>query len=252
MRILIAADDAFRATRIKASLTNRNWVCDTIDLGTNGLQVAEAAPGYNIILLDLTLSGGDVAYAVRRLHTAYSPAPILILSYPAGGDHSLKDLGFGADQFLTAPLSRSQLVARIHAVIQRSTGHRPSVIRTGKLVVQLDCHSVSVDNWAVHLTVKEYAILELLSRHKGTILTKEMLLDHLYGGMDEPKAKIIDVFVCKLRKKLAVATGGEHYIKTVWGRGYVLGDAPQPDNCEEIARRQSHRVSDRKRFGQSQ
>src|SRR6516165_7571265 len=99
-----------------------------------------------------------------------------------------------------------------------------STIRTGMLVVNLDTRVVSVNEKPVHLTGKEYGILELLSRRKGTTLTKEMFLDHLYGGMDEPEIKIIDVFVCKLRKKLAQATGSKHYIETVWGRGYVLRD----------------------------
>ena len=96
--------------------------------------------------------------------------------------------------------------------------------RTGKLLVNLDSRVVSVGDQPLHLTAKEYGILELLSLRKGTTLTKEMFLNHLYGGMDEPELKIIDVFVCKLRKKLAQATGGEHYIETVWGRGYVLRD----------------------------
>ena len=81
----------------------------------------------------------------------------------------------------------------------------------------------------VHLTGKEYQMLELLSLRKGTTLTKEMFLNHLYGGMDEPELKIIDVFICKLRKKLSVATGGKNYIETVWGRGYVLRE---PDENE--------------------
>jgi two-component system cell cycle response regulator CtrA len=104
--------------------------------------------------------------------------------------------------------------------------HAESIIRTGKLVVNLDTRvvSLSVDGRPVHLTGKEFAILELLSLRKGTILTKEMFLSHLYSGGDEPEAKIIDVFICKLRKKLAEATGGSNYIETVWGRGYVLRD----------------------------
>src|SRR5260370_39006647 len=106
--------------------------------------------------------------------------------------------------------------------------HRPetneSTIRTGKLVVNLDERVVSVDDHPVHLSGKEYGILELLSLRKGKTLTKEMILDHLYGGMDEPELKNIGVFICKLRKKLAQATGGSHYIETGWGRGYVLPD----------------------------
>jgi two-component system cell cycle response regulator CtrA len=108
--------------------------------------------------------------------------------------------------------------------VRRSKGHSESTIRTGKLLVNLDSRVVSVEDQPVHLTGKEYGILELLSLRKGTTLTKEMFLNHLYGGMDEPELKIIDVFVCKLRKKLAQATGGKHYIETVWGRGYVLRD----------------------------
>ena len=103
-------------------------------------------------------------------------------------------------------------------------GHSEAMIQVGRLFVNLDAGVVSVDDQPVHLTGKEYGVLELLSRHKGTTVTKEMLLNHLYGGMDEPELKIIDVFICKLRKKLAHAAGGNHHIETVWGRGYVLRD----------------------------
>ncbi|MFN7053600.1 MAG: response regulator transcription factor, partial [Gemmobacter sp.] len=132
--------------------------------------------------------------------------------------------GFGADDYLTKPFHREELVARIHAIIRRSKGHSQSVIITGKINVNLDAKTVEVDSKTVHLTGKEYQMLELLSLRKGTTLTKEMFLNHLYGGMDEPELKIIDVFICKLRKKLAEATGGQNYIETVWGRGYVLRD----------------------------
>ncbi len=112
--------------------------------------------------------------------------------------------------------------ARIHAIVRRSQGHVQSVIEIGGLKVNLDAKTVDVNGHRVHLTTKEYQIFELLSLRKGATLTKETFLNHLYGGMDEPEVKIIDVFICKLRKKLATATGGKHYIETVWGRGYVL------------------------------
>ncbi len=120
------------------------------------------------------------------------------------------------------------MVARIHAIIRRSKGHSQSIIHTGKIAVNLDAKTVDVGGKTVHLTGKEYQMLELFSLRKGTTLTKEMFLNHLYGGMDEPELKIIDVFICKLRKKLSTATGGENYIETVWGRGYVLRE-PQGD-----------------------
>jgi DNA-binding winged helix-turn-helix (wHTH) protein len=125
---------------------------------------------------------------------------------------------------MTKPFHKDELVARIHAIVRRSKGHAQSVITTGDLVVNLDAKTVEVAGQRVHLTGKEYQMLELLSLRKGTTLTKEMFLNHLYGGMDEPELKIIDVFICKLRKKLALACGGENYIETVWGRGYVLRD----------------------------
>ena len=141
-----------------------------------------------------------------------------------GIEDKVRGLGFGADDYMTKPFHKDELVARIHAIVRRSKGHAQSVITTGDLTVNLDTKTVEVGGQRVHLTGKEYQMLELLSLRKGTTLTKEMFLNHLYGGMDEPELKIIDVFICKLRKKLSQATGDENYIETVWGRGYVLRD----------------------------
>src|SRR6266566_6816332 len=125
---------------------------------------------------------------------------------------------------MTKPFHKDELVARIHAIVRRSKGHAQSVIQTGDLVVNLDTKTVEVNGARVHLTGKEYQMLELLALRKGATLTKEMFLNHLYGGTDEPEVKIIDVFICKIRKKLETASQGEHFIETVWGRGYRLGE----------------------------
>ena len=122
-------------------------------------------------------------------------------------------------------------MARIHAIVRRSRGHAQSVIQTSDLVVNLDTKTVEVNGARVHLTGKEYQMLELLSLRKGTTLNKEMFLNHLYGGIDEPEIKIIDVFICKLRKKLAGASNCKDYIETVWGRGYVLRE-PHADEAK--------------------
>ena len=223
MRVLLVEDDAATSASIALMLKKESFICDTTDLGEDGLEIGKLYD-YDIIILDLMLPDIDGYEVLRRLRAAKVRTPILILSGLGELDHKLKGLGFGADDFLTKPFDRRELIARIQAIVRRSKGHSESTIRTGKLVVNLDNRVVSVDDHPLHLTAKEYGIIELLSLRKGTTLTKEMFLNHLYGGMDEPELKIIDVFVCKLRKKLSTATGGEHYIETVWGRGYVLRD----------------------------
>jgi two-component system cell cycle response regulator CtrA len=226
MRVLLIRQDVATAANIKTMLMRENFICDTTDLGKDGLDISKLR-GYDVILFDLSVPNINGYEVLRCLRRECARAPVLILSGLTGLDYKVKDLGFGDDDHLTNIGDHRELIARIKAVVRRSKGHCESTIRTGKLVVNLETQVVSVDDQPVHLTGKEYGILELLSMHKGTTMTKEMFLDHLYGGMDEPELKIIDVFVCKLRKKLAQATGGNHYIETVWGRGHMLRD-PEP------------------------
>ncbi len=235
MRVLLVEDDTSVAKSIELMLQAESFIVDTTDLGEDGLEIGKLYD-YDIIILDLMLPDIDGYEVLRRLRAARVTTPILILSGLSELDHKIKGLGFGADDYLTKPFDRRELVARIHAIIRRSKGHSDSVIRTGKLTVNLDARTVEVDGSPLHLTGKEYGILELLSLRKGTTLTKEMFLNHLYGGMDEPELKIIDVFVCKLRKKLAQAAGGDNYIETVWGRGYVLRDPVGAENLKPAAK----------------
>ncbi|HLJ19949.1 MAG TPA: response regulator transcription factor [Stellaceae bacterium] len=232
MRVLLVEDDSATAASIEMMLRAENFIIDTTDLGEDGLEIGKLYD-YDIIILDLMLPDIDGYEVLRRLRAARVRTPILILSGLSELDHKIKGLGFGADDFLTKPFDRRELIARIQAIVRRAKGHSESVIRTGKLLVNLDSRTVEVDGAPLRLTGKEYGILELLSLRKGTTLTKEMFLNHLYGGMDEPELKIIDVFVCKLRKKLSTATGGDNYIETVWGRGYVLRDPAPGDVAAE-------------------
>jgi len=215
-------------------LKSENYVCDTTDLGEDGLEIGKLYD-YDIIVLDLMLPDIDGYEVLRRLRSARVNTPILILSGLNEPDHKIKGLGIGADDYLTKPFDKRELIARIQAIVRRAKGHSDSIIRTGKPMVNLDTRTVEVSSQPIHLTGKEYGILELLSLRKGTTLTKEMFLNHLYGGMDEPELKIIDVFVCKLRKKLSAATGGDNYIETVWGRGYVLRDPIDSEEETEAA-----------------
>src|SRR6202163_1443823 len=227
MRVLLIEDDSAVAQSIELMLKSESFNVYTTDLGEEGVDLGKLYD-YDIILLDLNLpdmSGYDV---LKQLRVSKIKTPILILSGLAGIEDKVK--GLGADDYMTKLFHKDELVARIHAIVRRSKGHAQSVIQTGDLVVNLDTKTVEVSAARVHLTGKEYQMLELLSLRKGTTLTKEMFLNHLYGGMDEPELKIIDVFICKLRKKLANASSGKNYIETVWGRGYVLREPSEEES----------------------
>ena len=221
MRVLLIEDEPTTAEAIELMLTAESFAVDATDLGEEGLDLGKLYD-YDIILLDLNLPDMHGYDVLKKLRGAKVQTPVLILSGISELDSKVRSFTFGADDYVTKPFHHGELIARIQAVVRRSKGHSQSIIHTGKLAVNLDSKTVEVDGARVHLTGKEYAILELLSLRKGTTLTKDMFLNHLYGGIDEPELKIIDVFICKLRKKLTGACGGESYIETVWGRGYAL------------------------------
>jgi two-component system, cell cycle response regulator CtrA len=229
MRVLLIEDDSATAHSIELMLKSESFNVYSTDLGEEGTDLGKVYD-YDIILLDLNLPDMSGFEVLRSLRVSKVRTPILILSGLASIEDKVSGLGFGADDYMTKPFHKDELVARIHAIVRRSKGHAQSVVNTGDLCVNLDAKTVQIGGAHVHLTGKEYQMLELLSMRKGTTLTKEMFLNNLYGGMDEPEIKIIDVFICKLRKKLANASNGKDYIETVWGRGYVLRE-PSDDEA---------------------
>ena len=229
MRLLLIEGDDATSKSVQSMLKSEGFTVSTTDSGDGGIALAKEYH-YDLVLLDLTLPDMSGFEVLKTLRECNVKTPVLILAGLAGIEDKVKGLGIGADDYMTKPLHKDELVARIHAIVRRSKGHAQSVVQTGDLVVNLDTKSVEVGGARVHLTGKEYQMLELLSLRKGTTLTKEMFLNHLYGGMDEPELKIIDVFICKLRKKLANASNGKNYIDTIWGRGYVLRE---PIDAEE-------------------
>ena len=229
MRVLLIEDDRVTARSIELMLMSASFNVYTTDLGEEGVDLGKLYD-YDIIILDLNLPDMSGFEVVRLLRVSKVKTPILILSGLAGIKDKVSGLAYGADDYMTKPFHKDELVGRIHAIVRRSNGHAQSVINIGDLCVNLDSKTVMVGGDHVHLTGKEYQISELLSLRKGTTLTKETFLDNLYGGVDEPDFKIIDVFICKLRKKLADASAGKEYIQTVWGRGYALRE-PSKDEA---------------------
>ena len=225
MRVLLIEDDKTIGQNIAMVLNKEGMVVDTSYLGEDGLEMAKLYE-YDIIIVDLMLPGIDGYEVVRTLRATRNNTPIMILSGLSGSDKKVKGLGFGADDYLTKPFDRSELIARVNALVRRSKGLADPIVRTGDMEINLNSKIVTIGGKVLHLTSKEYALVELLAMRKGTTINKEQFLNHLYGGMDEPEMKIIDVFLCKIRRKIERLSGGREYIETVWGRGYILKDFP--------------------------
>ena len=222
MRVLLVEDDVTAARGITLMLRSGGLIVDTTDTGEEALELVKHYD-YDIVVLDLMLPDMEGYEVVRRMRSARMETPVLILSGLSRPGAKVKGFGMGADDFISKPFDKAELVARMQAVVRRSKGYSQPTLRVGSLQLNLDSREVMVSGKPVHLTGKEYSILELLVLRKGMVLTKEAFLNHLYGGMDEPEMKIIDVFICKLRKKLANAGAG-NLIGTVWGRGYMMRD----------------------------
>lgn len=231
VRVLLIEDDMPTSRSIELVLRKNGIVVDATGFGQYGLEVGKIYD-YDCILLDLILPDIEGTEVIKKLRAADIRTPVIILSGLSECKDKVTCLNMGADDYITKPFDAKELVSRVQAVVRRSKGHADSMIRIGRMVMNLETRTVEIDGKPLHLTGKEYAILELLCLRKGTTLTKDMFLNHLYGGIDEPELKIIDVFVCKLRKKLMDALGGENYIETIWGRGYAIKDIASQSNDE--------------------
>ena len=226
MRVLLIEGDVTAAQGLTRILQNAGFTVDHTDLGEDALEMLRHYD-YDLAVLDLALPDMDGSDLLRRMRHARHPVPALVLSATTQAAARIRAFAAGADDVVSRPFDQSELVARIQAILRRSKGYAAPVVQIANLELNLDSHEVTVSGQTVHLTGKEYAILELLVLRKGIVLTKDAFLNHLYGGMDEPEMKIIDVFICKLRKKLQLAGAG-NLIGTVWGRGYMLRDDAQP------------------------
>jgi two-component system cell cycle response regulator CtrA len=222
MRALLVEDELSVARGIALILKAESTIVDHAETGEEALELARHYD-YDIVILDLMLPDIEGFDVLRRLRIGRNNTPVLILSGLTRPDAKVNGLGLGADDFITKPFDRTELLARIHAIVRRSKGFSQSTLYVGPLRLNIDSREVTVDGLPVELTGKEYSVLELMMLRKGTVLSKDAFLNHLYGGMDEPEMKIVDVFICKLRKKLLQA-GADNIIGTIWGRGYMVRD----------------------------
>lgn len=234
MRILLIEDDLSTAKSIELALAAEGIVCDIAHKGEEGLDFARLYE-YDIIILDMMLPDVSGFEILRELRKANVKTPVMILSGLTGSDSKVRGLGIGADDYVTKPFNRGELIARLQAVVRRSKGNATSKLKVGKVVLDMESRTAEAASQPLNLTSKEYGILELLMLRKGSPIKKETFIAHLYGGIDEPEIKIIDVFVCKLRKKIQDLTGGDNYIETLWGRGYAIKDPEASPVSEEGA-----------------
>jgi two-component system cell cycle response regulator CtrA len=223
VRVLLIEDDTLTAKGIESLLKKEGVVVDSTSFGQYGLEVGKIYD-YDGIILDLMLPDMTGVDALRQIRSAGLTTPVFVLSGILLPNKKVECLSAGADDYLTKPFHAEELIARVNAIVRRSKGHAESVVRVGKMEINLDTKIVTVAGQVLPLTGKEYALMELLALKKGSTVSKDQFLNHLYGGMDEPEVKIIDVFFCKIRSKIKELSGGEDYITTVWGRGYILQD----------------------------
>ena len=162
------------------------------------------------------MTGSDVLNELRKNG---DETPVIILSGQTEIEARLTCLNLGADDYLTKPLHSEELVARLEALVRRANGQRKNVLEFGDLTLDLHARQACVNDRPLDLIYREYQMLEFLCLRSGRVVSKETFLDHLGGGIDEPEMKIIDVFLCKLRKKIGREIQDVALIETVWGRG---------------------------------
>mgnify|MGYP001454449754 CR=1 FL=1 len=224
MHILIVEDNAATARSIELILKAEGHNISVTASGEEAIELVELYD-YDAVLMDIDLDDISGAEALREMRLKRIATPVIMLTGASDVDTKVAALAAGADDYMTKPFHKAELSARLNAVVRRSRGHTESIIRTGPIALNLNTRTAEVNGAPIHLTPSEYKMLELLSLRKNSVLTKEQCLNHLYNGMSEPEIKIIDVFICKLRKKIAAASGGDSLIETVWGGGYMLRDS---------------------------
>lgn len=165
------------------------------------------------------MHGIDVLRALRH---AKNGTPVIVVTKNERIEMKVQCFSAGADDYLIQPYHKDELIARLRTIVRRTKGHPQSLITIGNLAVDFDTKRVTVRGENLYLTRMEHSLLELLVLRRDSLVTSELALDYLYGDRNAPDIKTVDVFICRLRKKLKAVNDGVHYIETVWARGYTL------------------------------
>jgi two-component system cell cycle response regulator CtrA len=230
MRALLVDDDPSAFSLLKMAVQPENLIIERAEAGLDAIEMVKVYD-FDVMILEQDLPDIEGHRLVQRLRSADINLPIMMLSRIADKKVAIDALNAGADDHMTKPFDREELIVRLRAIIRRSKGHAGSVIRIGRLAVDMSAKTVEIDGKPLQATAKEYGILELLALRRGMTLTKENFLDHLYGGMDEPEQKVIDVFICKLRKKIAAIAGDQNPIRTIPSSCPVAPSAEPRTTC---------------------
>jgi two-component system, OmpR family, response regulator len=221
MRVLVIEDDSKIASFVVNGLKQNGFAADHAADGEKGLALAGAV-NYDAAVLDIMLPKLDGLSVLRQLRQAKILTPVVILSAKATVDDRVKGLQAGGDDYLTKPFAFSELLARVQALIRRATHiAEPTKLAAGGLTLDLLTREVSRDGQSIGLQAREFALLELLLRHPGRVVTKTMILEHLWDYSFDPQTNVVDVLVHRLRAKVDKDFPAK-LIQTIRGVGYVL------------------------------
>lgn len=220
MRILVVEDDAPLASVLVRTLREESYAVDQAHDGQEAEWLAFENP-YDLIILDLMLPRKNGLEVLRTLRDGGVHTPVLILTARDTKEDVVKGLDKGADDYLTKPFNLEELLARVRALLRRQPGDAATTIEAGPIKIDPSRKEVTRDGTPIHLTAKEYALLEYMARHAGTVLSRTQLSEHVWDMNFEPTSNVVDVYVGYLRNKIDKPFGVP-LIKTVRGHGYML------------------------------
>ncbi|WP_010588109.1 response regulator transcription factor [Schlesneria paludicola] len=216
MRLLVIEDEPDVLRAVTMFLREEGYSVDTADNGEDGLYKGTTWD-YDAILLDVLLPRRDGWSVLTEIRRQKKSTPVLMLTARDAVKDRVRGLDTGADDYLVKPFELSELVARVRALIRRSAGKAEAVIEIGNVAIDTTSRTVSVDGNGVALTAKEYCLLEFLAVHRGELVTRTKIYDHLFDECDSSLSNLVDVYVSNIRRKV-----GRDLITTRRGMGYII------------------------------